>query len=376
MRNSTPIVILRTKLNAPPLQPGFVSRPRLVDILNNGLAGRLTLVAAPTGYGKTTVLSEWVHQSGLPVAWLSLDEGDNDLTRFLTYIIAALQTIDEEIGSATIDGLRASPATHLESILSQLINELASISTPIVVIIDDYQVIDFRPIHAAVCFLVEHMPAQVHVVIASRIDPPLPIARWRGRGHLAELREADLQFTTDETAKYLTQTMGLELEKVDLEALAARTEGWIAGLQLAAISIKGRTDKSAFVAAFSGRNEFIVDYLTDEVFQKMPKATRNFLLQTSLLNQLTAGLCDEVTGQKNGQATLEKLLEDHLFLIPLDNERRWFRYHALFVDMLRKRLNEAQVDFNPRSPPTGCPLVRPSWTFRASNSSCHGSKGL
>jgi LuxR family maltose regulon positive regulatory protein len=307
----------------------------------------LILVTAPAGYGKTTIISEWVNQINLPVAWLTLDEGDNDLARFLIYIIAALQTVKEEITTQALEGLPPSAAPLVESILSQLINEITLAAEPVVLILDDYQVIEFQPIHEAVSFLVEHLPSQMHVVISSRVDPPLPLARWRGRRQLAELREADLRFTAEETEEFFRQSMNLELEESDLDVLATHTEGWVAGLQLAGISLKNRSDKSAFIAEFSGSHEFIVDYLTDEVLEKTSKATRDFLLQTSILKQLSAELCDEVTGLGEGRATLEKLRENHLFLMPLDNERRWFRYHALFADLLQKRLLEEQADIIP-----------------------------
>lgn len=339
--------LLSTKLNIPPRCQNLVSRPRLLQRMNASLNNKLTLISAPAGFGKTTLISEWVRENDLSTAWVSLDDGDNDLTRFLRYIIAALQTVDDEIGTATLDLLSSSHSNSLESILTQLINEVSSIPDPMAVIIDDYQVIDYQSIHDAVCFLIEHIPHQVQVVIASRIDPPLPIAQLRARGQLIELREADLQFTPDETTTYLTEEMGLKLGKSDLETLAAKTEGWIASLQLAAISIKDRTDTSDFIVAFSGRHEFIVDYLTDEVLKKLPKGISNFLLQTSILKQLTAGLCNKVTGLENGQSTLETLQKNNLFVISLDNERQWFRYHALFAEMLRKRLIEEQADLIP-----------------------------
>ena len=294
-------VILRTKLNTPILWREFVSRPRLIDLLNEGQGRKLILVTAPAGYGKTTLLSEWTRQINLPVAWLTLDEGDNDPTRFLTYLIAALQTIYKEFAAPALEGLRSSPPLSIESTLAQLINELTLIGEPIALILDDYQAIEFQPIHDAVSYLIEHSPPQLRVVILSRIDPPLPLARWRGRGQLSELREADLRFTSREAAEFFIQAMGLKLEKNELEVLASQTEGWVAGLQLAAISIKNSTDRSAFIAEFSGSHEFIVDYLTDEVLDNTPEELRDFLLQTSILKQLSAELCDQVTGGQNGR---------------------------------------------------------------------------
>ena len=240
-------VILKTKLNTPHLWRDFVSRPRLINLLNEGSENKLIIVTAPAGYGKSTILSEWTRQINLPVAWLTLDEGDNDPTRFLTYLIAALQTINEEFAAPALEGLRSSPPPAMESTLTQLINELSLLGEPIVLILDDYQAIEFQPIHDAVSYLIEHLPPQLRVVIASRIDPPLPLARWRGRGQLTELREADLRFTSGESADFFTQTIGLKLEQEEMEILASRTEGWVAGLQLAAISIKNSADRSILI---------------------------------------------------------------------------------------------------------------------------------
>lgn len=337
-------VILRTKLNAPIIWRDFVSRQRLIKVLNEGLRSKLILVTAPAGYGKSTLLSEWTYQNNLPAAWLTLDEGDNDLNRFIAYITAALQTIHEGIGSIALEGLRSSPTPDLKSIISQLINEIDLVSDPFVLILDDYQVIEFQLIQDAVSFLVEHTPPQMHVVISSRIDPSLPLARMRGRGQLTELREADLRFTAHEATEFFSQTMNIKLEEVDMDALTSLTEGWIAGLQLAAISIKNSVDRSAFITEFSGSHEFIVDYLTDEVLDKTPAELKEFLLQTSILKEFSAELCDQVTGLQNGARCLEELRENHLFLMPLDNERHWFRYHSLFADLLQKRLLEEQAD--------------------------------
>ncbi|MGW8226239.1 MAG: LuxR C-terminal-related transcriptional regulator [Anaerolineales bacterium] len=341
-------VILRTKINSPLLWRESVSRPRLIDQLNESSDQRLILVTAPAGYGKTTLLGEWTRQNNLPSAWLTLDEGDNDPTRFFTYLIAALQTIHEQFAVPTLEGLHSTPAPAIESTLNQIINEISSIPEPMVLILDDYQAIESQPIHDAVGYLIEHLLSQLHVVIASRIDPPLPLARWRARGQLAELREADLRFTDGEAAEFFTQTIGLKLENRELEVLASQTEGWAAGLQLAAISIKNSTDKSAFIAEFSGTHEFIVDYLTDEVLDKTPGELREFLLRTSILKQLCADLCDEVTGSQIGAKSLDYLRQNHLFLVSLDTERNWFRYHPLFADLLLKRLMEEQADLVPR----------------------------
>ena len=339
-----PAPILATKLYIPPSRRRVVLRPRLVERLNEGLAAgnKLTLVSAPAGFGKTTLVGEWVAGCGRPVAWLSLDEGDSDLSRFLTYLIAALQTVAPGIGEGILAVLQSPQPPPLESTLTALLNEVAAIPSAIVLVLDDYHVLDAKPVDDALAFLVEHLPPQVHLVIATREDPTLPLARLRARGQLTELRGADLRFTPDEAAGFLNQVMDLDLSAEEIAALEARTEGWIAGLQLAALSLQGRADVAGFIASFAGSHQFVLDYLVEEVLQRQPDSIQTFLLRTSILDRLCGPLCDAVLRDASapGQETLEHLDRANLFVLPLDNERRWYRYHHLFAELLRQRLQQ------------------------------------
>jgi LuxR family transcriptional regulator, maltose regulon positive regulatory protein len=320
--------------------------------MNEGLPSgrRLTLISASAGFGKTTLVSEWVAGCGRPVAWLSLDEGDNDPTRFLTYLVAALQTAALQtnaanIGAGVLDALQSPQPPPIESILTTLINEIAAIPDHFVLILDDYHVIDAKPIDQALTFLLEHLPPQMHLVIATREDPSLPLARLRVRGQLTELRAADLRFTPAEAAEFLNRAMGLNLSAEDMAALETRTEGWIAGLQLAAVSLQGRDDPSAFVHAFSGSHRFVLDYLAEEVLARQEPAIQEFLLKTSILERMNASLCDAVMGDSgkrvsDSAARLAYLERANLFVVALDNERGWYRYHHLFADLLRGRLTQ------------------------------------
>ncbi len=337
---STPL--LATKLNIPELRPDLMPRPHLLDMLNEGLNRKLTLVAAPAGYGKTTLVSQWARQIDASVAWISLDKNDNDLARFLAYFFAALKTAIPEF---PLGGLPAGPAQRppaTEQLLAPLLNELMSLESALVVVLDDFHLIDLDPIHRTLTFLLDYCPQPVHLLIATRVDPPMPVARLRAKGELLELREADLRFTPEELKEFLTQLMGLKLSTDQINKLASRTEGWVTGLQLAAISMRGREDVAGFIEAFSGSHEYIVDYLTDEVLIALSEDLQSFLLQTSILDRLTGPLCEAVTGQDGGQATLEQLREAHLFVMPLDDQRTWYRYHRLFADHLQKRLREGQ----------------------------------
>ena len=296
---STPV--LATKLFVPPPRPGAVLRPRLIARLNEGLAAgrRLTLISASAGFGKTTLVSEWVAdcERGEPkvrVAWLSLEEGDNDLTRFLTYLVAALQTVAANIGAGVLAALQSPQPPPAETLLTALINELAAIPESFVLVLDDYHVIDAEPVDEALAFLVEHLPPQMHLVIATREDPHLPLARLRVRGQLTELRAADLRFSSSEAAAFLNQMMGLNLSAEDIVALETRTEGWIAGLQLAAISMQGRADTASFIESFTGTHHFMMDYLLEEVLQQQTAEVQAFLLGTSILDRLCGPLCDAV----------------------------------------------------------------------------------
>jgi len=358
--------LLATKLYIPPTRREMVSRPRLIQSLNAGLgqsssfARKLTLVSAPAGFGKTTLVREWVAHLRLGaaranqivnrIAWLSLDESDSDPTRFLVYLIAALQTTDARqepvgnIGKGALSMLQSPQPPPTEAVLTSLINEIAAIPDRIVLVLDDYHLIEAQPIHDTLTFLLEHLPPQMHLVIATREDPPLPLARLRARGQLTELRATDLRFSSSEAAEFFGQVMGLDLSAEDIAALETRTEGWIAGLQLAAISMQGHEDASSLIKSFTGSHRFVLDYLVEEVLHQQSGSVQTFLLQTAILDRLTGSLCDSLTGQDNGQATLEMLERSNLFIIPLDEERRWYRYHHLFGDLLRRRLHRTQPE--------------------------------
>ena len=338
---STPI--LATKLYVPPPQPRVVHRPRLIERLNEGLHRRLTLICAPAGFGKTTLLSEWLAGWERPAAWLSLDEGDSDPTRFLTYLVAALQTVAADIGEGALGMLQSPRPPPTETVLTTLLNEITTIEDEIVLVLDDYHVVDAKPADDALSFLLEHQPPRMHLVIATREDPNLPLARLRARGQLAELRAADLRFTPSEAAEFLKGAMGLSLSAEDIAALETRTEGWIAGLQLAAISLQGRKDATNFVESFTGSHHFVLDYLVEEVLGQQSESVQAFLLRTSILERLCGPLCDAVLldPSASGQETLEYIERANLFLIPLDNERRWYRFHHLFAELLLQRLHQS-----------------------------------
>jgi LuxR family maltose regulon positive regulatory protein len=338
-----PTPILATKLYLPRPRPNVVSRPHLLERLNEGLHRKLTLISAPAGFGKTTLVSEWLAGCERPAAWLSLDEGENDPTRFLTYLVAALQTIAATIGEGVLGVLQSSQPPPTEAMLTALLNDITTISDHFVLVLDDYHVIDAKPVDHALTYLVEHLPPHMHLVIATREDPPLPLARLRVGGQLTELRVADLRFTPSEAAEFLTQGMGLTLSAEDIAALETRTEGWIAGLQLAALSMQGHEDAAGFIRSFTGSHHFVLDYLVEEVLGQQSERVQTFLLRTSILDRLCGPLCDAVLldPTASGQATLEYLERTNLFIVPLDNERRWYRYHHLFADLLRQRLHQS-----------------------------------
>lgn len=343
-----PAPVLATKLYIPPVRPNAVSRPRLIERLNEGLRGSsgVTLISAPAGFGKTTLVSEWIRSCGLPAAWLSLDTGDNDHNRFMNYLVAALQTLAqkngrEPFGAGALALLQSSQPPASESILTALVNELSSITGSFILVLDDYHVIDSPPVDQALTFLVEYQPGSMHLVIATREDPPLPLARMRARGRLTELRAVDLRFTPAEAAEFLTQAMGLSLSPEDISTLEERTEGWIAGLQLAALSMQNRQDAGSFIQSFSGSHRFVLDYLVEEVLRRQPQHVRDFLLQTSILDRLCGSLCNALTGDEDGKEMLETLERGNLFVIPLDDRRQWFRYHHLFAEVLQTHLREA-----------------------------------
>ncbi len=418
-----PTPILTTKFYIPPVRPELVPRPRLIQRLNEGLHRKLTLISAPAGFGKTTLLSEWASNLRFTtddysprseterdlrlnsakeslivnrkseivnpqVVWLSLDESDNDLARFLAYFVAALQTIEGSIGQGLLAALQSPGAVNVEAVMTTLLNEIADLPDDpstlptvagrgLVLVLDDYHVIESQPIDKALTFLLDHLPPQMHLVIAGRSDPSLPLSRLRAHDQMTEIRVADLRFTLDEVAAFLDKATGLDLSAENVAALETRTEGWIAGLQLAALSMQGLEqsgDVTNFVNRFTGSDRYIQDYLADEVLQRQPQGTKDFLLQTSILDRLSGPLCDAVVGEigdwrsESGnraqspilkghyvsniqsQAILEALEAANLFIVPLDNERHWYRYHHLFADLLRQRLHQ--------NPP---PLSSPPW---------------
>jgi len=351
--------LLQTKLHIPPLRPEFVPRPRLIERLNAGRHRKLTLISAPAGFGKTTLVAEWLQRlKALPLrgqtagvgqpadkvrafAWLSLDAEDNDPVRFFSYLIAALETMHTEVVADARALFQSSQQPRLKAALNALINGLATAPANFVLVLDDYHVIEQQTIHEALTYLLDHLPPQMHLVIAGRADPPLPLARLRTRNQLTEIRIADLRFTPGEAATFLNQAMGLDLSIEEIAALEARTEGWISGLQLAALSMRGRAAEhvAGFVTAFSGSHRHVIDYLAEEVMARQTDEIHDFLCQTAILNHLTAPLCDAVTGREDSDGILRQLEQANLFLIPLDDQRQWYRYHRLFAGFLRNRLH-------------------------------------
>ena len=337
-------VLLATKLYLPRLQPGFVARPRLLDQLGQALGRDLILVCAPAGFGKTALLADWARQGRWPIAWLSLDAGDNDPARFWRHVVAALDPVCPGIAGHTGPLFGPPPPRAFEGLVAALINELAAQpgEDKIMLVLDDYHLVDAQPVHASLAFLLEHLPRGLRLVLAGRADPPLPLARLRARGQLTELRAPDMRFTLEETAALLGEATGADLPGAAVAALAARTEGWAAGLQLAALSLRGHADPAGFVAAFTGSHRYVLDYLAEEVLERQSQQVRAFLLQTSVLERLSGSLCDAVTGRTDSQALLGQVERANLFLMPLDEVRGWWRYHHLFADLLRARLQEEQ----------------------------------
>jgi ATP/maltotriose-dependent transcriptional regulator MalT len=341
--------LLTTKLAVPIGRANLVARAALMAKLDVAPERKLTLVSAPAGFGKTTLLAEWARSSVRPVAWLSLDAGDNDAARFAAYLTAALQRVDPGVGPDVVAPVGAMNAVALEGHLTALVNGLAT-ARAFVLVLDDYHLITDDGIHAGVTFLLEHMPPGSELAIATRADPPLPLARLRGRGQLAELRASDLEFTAEEAHDFFSRTMGLDLDPQAATALQVRTEGWVAGLQLAGLSLQGRDDVEGFLAAFAGSNRYILDYLVEEVLARQPAAIQDFLLRTSILSRLTGALCDSVTDMgplSDGAASLASLEAANLFTFALDDDRRWYRYHALFADCLRSRLGRSSPGLVP-----------------------------
>jgi len=339
-----PTPILDTKLQLPPLRQKSIPRPGLIEKMNESLHGRLTLISAPAGFGKTTLASEWIASCKKPSVWLSLDAGDGDFSRFMTYLVAALQTLNVGIGKMVLAALQSPLQTKPESMLTSLLNEISAMPDDFILVLDDYHVLDAKPVDDALAFILEHAPSRMHLVIATREDPDLPLAKWRARGQLTELRAEDLRFTASEAAQFFNQAMGLDLSEEDIAALENRTEGWIAGLQMAALSMRGRQDTAGFIRAFSGSHRFVLDYLLEEVLSHQSEGMRDFLLQTAILDGLCGSLCDAVTGRKDSDGMLEILERENLFVMPLDDRRQWYRYHHLFAEVLRMRLAEVHPD--------------------------------
>ncbi|NUO83790.1 helix-turn-helix transcriptional regulator, partial [candidate division KSB1 bacterium] len=351
--------LLTTKLYIPRALAEFVPRPHLAQRLNQGLSCKLTLISAPAGFGKTTLLGEWIPHSPRCITWVSLDHGDNDPMRFWSYFIAGLQMLQSSLGEKAHALITEAQPPPLEFVLTTLVNEIAAFPDTFALVLDDYHVIAAPQIHQSLAFMLEHLPRNMHLIIASRSDPALPLARWRARREMTELRAHDLRFTRSESTAFLNEVMKIGLAENDIAALEHRTEGWIAGLQLAALSMQGRNDVSAFIRAFTGDDRYILDYLIEEVFRRQPEHIQNFLLQTSILERLCGSLCDAVLHAEGGghgaqepavfhsqstlhdsQSMLEHLERANLFIVPLDDKRQWYRYHHLFADLLRFRLQQ------------------------------------
>jgi len=337
--------LVLTKFYIPPVRPNQITRPRLDDLLNGGLDKTLILVSAPAGYGKSTLVSRWLKETGTPSAWLSLDAGDNDPARFLRYLLTALQPVAPGIGGNLPDMFQGAQPAQFENVINLLTNELAATTDQFVLVMDDFHLVNSETVINIVFYLIEHLPYHKHLALLTRMDPPLPLSRLRVRNQLVDIRADQLRFTRDEIAAFLNDVMGLKLSAEDLSAMETRTEGWIASLQLAALSMQTSRDVHSFVSAFTGSHHYIMDYLVEEVLKLQPRNVVEFLMQTSILDHICGPLSESVIdivpqGILNGQAILETLEKMNLFVIPLDNERRWYRYHHLFADVLRKRLEQ------------------------------------
>lgn len=340
--------LLATKLYIPTPRKDLVPRPRLIEQLEAGQDGKLILVSAPAGFGKTTLLVEWIQSSDKLFAWLSLDEGDNNLKRFFTYLIAALQKIDVSIGDGILPLLEATGEPPVEPLITTLINNFVMIESEFWLVLDDYHLITNGEIHNAISFLLENLPPNAHIAISGRVDPPINISRLRARHQVTEVRPNDLRFIESECKTFLNDLSGLDLSVEDISALLARTEGWVTGLQLAALSMQGREDKSEFVATFSGSHHYIIDYLIDEVVARQSDEVRSFLYRTSILERFCTPICNAVLGISDSKRIIDYIDEANLFLVPLDDERQWYRYHHLFAEFLYQRLMEKEPDDVPQ----------------------------
>jgi LuxR family maltose regulon positive regulatory protein len=339
-----PTSLITTKLYIPPPQPNLVQRPHLNKKLKDGETRKLTLISAPAGFGKTTTVAEWIQKNNQHAAWISLDDGDNVLSRFMTYLITAIQRIDSDFGADILTVVQATEHPHLESLLTMFVNQIAEIQNEFILVLDDYHLISTQSIHDAVEFLLGHLPQNMHLVMIGRVDPPFSLSRLRVGGQLTELRSNDLRFTKGEITEFLNKIMGFDLTDGDIRALEIRTEGWVASLQLAALSLQNREDKREFIAAFSGSHHYIIDYLIDEVMSGQADEIQKFLCQTSILERFCASLSDEVLAITNSKNIIQQLEDANLFLIPLDDERHWFRYHHLFSDFLSQHLSEREPE--------------------------------
>jgi len=341
--------ILTTKLHIPKLRKHMVSRTRLSERLSEGLHRKVTLISAPAGFGKTTLISEWLATCKREIAWFSMDEEDNDLTRFFTYLIFALQSISESIGSRLLPFIHSSQPLPAETIMTYVVDEISTLSKPCILVLDDLHVIQVETVYNAIHFLLDYMPPNVHLVISTRETAALRLSSLRVRDQITELNAMDLRFTVSETEGFMNRTMGLTLDSEAIHMLEARTEGWVAGLQLAALSMQGSTDQHAFIQSFNGRNHLVLDYVLEEVLKKYPEPVQNFLLRTAVLDRMCGSLCDALSDQEaegdyaSGQDVLEYLEQANLFIIPLDNYRCWYRYHHLFSDLLRYRLQRNSI---------------------------------
>jgi LuxR family maltose regulon positive regulatory protein len=332
------MLLLNTKLNIPPVRPSYIQRNHLTQKLDKLRESKLALIVASAGYGKTSLVCEWIVQTPMQVVWFSIDAGDNDPVRFWDYVIAAIRTHYPNIGEQTLTLLHEPQPLPIETILSSLINELSALPDLFTLVLDDYHVIQSSAIHEGLAFLVEHMPVQMRLIITTRTDPPLPLARMRVRSQLLELRSADLRFSHQEIATFFTDVMGLKLSPDEVTALDTRVEGWIAGLQLAGLALQGKNNPSEFIASFAGDHHYVLDYLGDEILDRQPEAIQQFMLQTSILERLNTDLCDTVTDTTESRAVLEHLERHHFFVVALDDKRQWYRYHRLFADFLHHRL--------------------------------------
>jgi LuxR family maltose regulon positive regulatory protein len=334
--------LLATKFFAPPRPAHDISRPLLTKRLDAGLTCKLTLVCAAAGFGKSTLINQWAQDCPYPSAWLSLDEEDRDPNRFLEYLVASLEVISQTVGSGLAALLRGSPPASAETVLTLLVNQLSKIPGKLVLVLDDYHLAASTGVNESLTFLIDHMPAQLHLVIASREEPEISLGRLRVNGQLAEIRQKDLRFGLEEAAEFFNKGANTRLSKTQVHALETRTEGWISGLKLAAISLRMHMDPETFIASFTGSHQFVQEYLIEEVLQQQPADVQSFLLRTSVLDRLCGSLCDAVLQSNGGQQILHQLDNTNLFIVPLDSERRWYRYHHLFSDLLRQRLGQSE----------------------------------